>query len=499
MMKLSVFLILLFLSISLIPISFLSIFNYYSSETQIIHKELNDLDSIATLIESQIDLEIEKQILVLDLFTSRIILRTSLDNFNNEKNESDQAQIQKIIDKTIESIPDLDTIYVLDNNEMVVASTNNLLVNQKYFDDELFYDHDKSKIIDFILKKDFGELKLYEHLFAPLYSDDNRLLGGIILEFNASDLFLSNHIIGLGKTGEYMIAKRDQNGDALFITPPRHISDKPLTHTIPKERLDVPIIQALQKNEGTFDDKIDYRNEPVLSVTKYIEKTDWGLVVKIDKKEAFLPIENLKNFTLILVGITATFSILTSIIFSKSISSPINKIRRATKDIVNGKFTERLSSNGRDEILELSNDINIMAESLELQKELLIHNERLSAIGQIASRITHDLKNPLATLKVSIEVFLLKHKNDLDENDMKTFARINRSTARIERQINEVLNFVKNSPLTKKSTKLSHILLEAVDSIQKPDKIMITLPRNDVTINCDSKKMEAVFINLLNN
>lgn len=498
-MKLSIFLIFLFLAISLIPISFLSIFHYNSSETQIIKNTLHNLDSTASLIESQINLEVEKQILVLDLFTSRILLRTSLDNFNNEQKTSDQEQIHKIIDKATASIPDLDSIHILDNNGMVVASTNPLLVNQKYSDNESFSETIDAKIIDFKLEKDLDESELHVQLIAPLFNDDNRKLGYAILLFDANDVFLTNHLAGLGETGEYIIAKRDQNGDALFITPPRDISDETLTHKVPKERLDIPITQALLKNEQVFDDKVDYREEPILSVTKYIEKMDWGLVVKIDKKEAFFPIETMKNFTFIAIGMTATFSILVSVIFSKSISIPINKIRKATKDIVNDKFTKQLSSDGRDEIKELSNDINVMAESLKVQKEHLIKNERLSAIGQITSRIAHDLKNPLASLKVSIEGFQLKHKNDLDDSDMKIFARMERSVARINRQINEVTDFVRNKSLVIEETKLCYLLSEAVDSIQKPDKIRITLPQNDITINCDATKMEAVFINLLNN
>ena len=82
----------------------------------------------------------------------------------------------------------------------------------------------------------------------------------------------------------------------------------------------------------------DYRGMDVLAVTRYLEKLGWGLVVKMDKVEAFTPLENVKYVTIfigILVGIAI---IITSTFLGNSISKPIQKLRDVMKDVAQGKF-----------------------------------------------------------------------------------------------------------------------------------------------------------------
>ena len=207
----------------------------------------------------------------------------------------------------------------------------------------------------------------------------------------------------------------------------------------------------------------------------------------------------LKHFTLLTVGITATFSILASVIFSKSISNPIQKIRNATNQIIDGTFTTHLSLDGNDEIQKLANDVNIMAESLEIQKELLRKDEKLSAIGHLASSISHDLKNPLSVLKVSIGNYRHIHEKDFDDRDKKMFQRMDNSIERMSHQIDDVLDFVRTTPLKLENAEISDLLKNIVNSLVIPDEVTINFPSNQCTISCDAKRLEPVFNNLIIN
>ena len=64
-----------------------------------------------------------------------------------------------------------------------------------------------------------------------------------------------------------------------------------------------------------------------MAVTRYLEELGWGLVVKMDKAEAFAPLENQKYVTIfsgVLVGMAI---IITSTFLGNSISKPIQKLR----------------------------------------------------------------------------------------------------------------------------------------------------------------------------
>lgn len=471
----------LLLVVSLLPVTIFASILYPISENLIKKQTLDHLDSTASLIESQINLEAEKQILTLNLITSRILLRTSLDNFNNEKNEQDREQIHRIIESAIKSVPELDSIYITDATGVVVASNNRQFLNQNH-SESIFFNIQESKIVDFELETHNDSSALHIKLTAPLFRDDNKMLGYVVLEFDASDIFLNNHLSGLGETSEYIIAKRDQNGDALFITPPRHISDNPLTHIVPKERLDIPITQALLTNEGFFEDKVDYHEIPVLSVTKYIEKTDWGLVVKIDKVEAFAPINFLQTLTVLLFLSLVGISIVISMFFAKNISTRIKKIGNVADKIQVGNYDEEIKVSGNDEIDTLSHNINSMAKSLKLtittlkEKELQILKqlEELKELDkrkeEFLSMVSHELKTPLVPILGNLEMLM--------EQDM--LGKINKD------QLDALMDIQKNIERLK-------LHLEDITTVSKLVSDKLNLKKESITVKDLLDEMEKIF------
>ncbi|QUC64027.1 HAMP domain-containing protein [Nitrosopumilus sp. K4] len=500
-MKIGIKLIILFLIVALIPILTLSVIHYQNTEKQIIDQTFQRLNTSAILIESQIQSEIENHLLALDMFSTRVLLRTSLESHNNFENQKDADIMNLIIDDALLPNSNLDAIYITNNENKIVSSTERAVIGKNLIDVTLSEESIDSKKIHLILKhREYHKgPTVHVQLLSQLFSESGEKIGGVVMEFDASDVLLGNKNTGLGKTGEYVLAKKDRNGDALFITPLRFEPDAALKKTMSKDRTDMPIVQALLKNEQTFDNAIDYREKPVFAITRYFEDVDWGLVVKIDRDEALLPIENLRNITYFAIAITVIFAIIASVLFSKPISDSILRIRNAARSISKGNFSEELPSTGSDEIKDLSKDINEMAKELDNQRKSLIKSERMSAIGQTAARIAHDIKNPLTALNLSIELFMKKHKDEFDEKDQKQLKIITQSLFRINRQVNDVLDFVRNKPLTVTENKLNDLIKNSVNIIQKPEGITIDIPRNDFTIKCDSVKMESVFMNLLTN
>ena len=149
-----------------------------------------------------------------------------------------------------------------------------------------------------ILYKDKNQV-LKSYLTGPLILN-NKLLGVVTIFYNLGDLLSMFKVFEEQlATGEINLVKKDDNGDALIINPLRFNPDASLNLTVSKDKVDTPIIQSLLKNEKTFPETKDYRGVDVLAVTRYLEKLGWGLVVKMDKVEAFTPLENVKYITVI--------------------------------------------------------------------------------------------------------------------------------------------------------------------------------------------------------
>jgi signal transduction histidine kinase len=226
---------------------------------------------------------------------------------------------------------------------------------------------------------------------------------------------------GLGRTGEFNLVKRDDNGDALLINPLRFEPAAALTLRIDKDDVQRPAIQALLKNEKTFTNTVDYRGVPVLAATRYIEGVDWGQVAKIDKAEAFATLDNLRNLTILTGVIVAALVVVASLFLGQSMSLPIRKLRDAAQNIARGNFGTKIKINSPDEIGQLANQFENMKQSIqytnqnlnqivydrtkkveEANKQLALANEQLKlnekAQKEFINVAAHELRTPIVPI-----------------------------------------------------------------------------------------------------
>ena len=152
-----------------------------------------------------------------------------------------------------------------------------------------------------------------------------------------------------------------------------------------------------------------------------------------------------------------------------------------------------------DENQNIRNYISIRTDitpQIELSKKL-VKAERLASIGQLASRMSHDIRNPLSVIQVSLEN--LKILYGAGATQLIQIEKIERSIGRITHQIDDVLDFVREQPLELKMTKLSEIIVESMDSLIVPNNVQLILPKNDIGLLCDKKQFSIVLNNLILN
>lgn len=147
----------------------------------------------------------------------------------------------------------------------------------------------------------------------------------------------------------------------------------------------------------------------------------------------------------------------------------------------------------------------LQEKNIDLEKQVakitekLLKAEKLSAIGTMSSRLAHDLKNPLTKISNSFELIQLQLGNTIDPSLKKKFQILERGVNEIDRIIDDTLNFVRTTSLQLSKTSFSQILLNTLDSLSVPKLITISGPNNDLELECDSRKIEAVLSNLLAN
>lgn len=132
---------------------------------------------------------------------------------------------------------------------------------------------------------------------------------------------------------------------------------------------------------------------------------------------------------------------------------------------------------------------------IELSNKLL-KTERMSSIGELASRMAHDIRNPLSIITVAL--YNLKTKHRLDDDDPQIM-KMKRSIDRISHQVTDVLDFVKEQHLEVSKVKVSEIILESLEFSDISDSTKILLPKNDCNLVCDKNKITSCLNNLILN
>ena len=146
----------------------------------------------------------------------------------------------------------------------------------------------------------------------------------------------------------------------------------------------------------------------------------------------------------------------------------------------------------------LSQNENLLSE-VESKSSELVRSERLATIGTMASRVAHDLKNPLTILHTYAEMLTPEILSKLDSKDKEKWFRMQNSIFDMSRIIEDVLDFARTTEIKKKSISFQSVLKLAMNHVKSSYGITINLPEKDFKINCDARKIEGVLSNLINN
>ena len=183
--------------------------------------------------------------------------------------------------------------------------------------------------------------------------------------------------------------------------------------------------------------------------------------------------------TFTIVGIALLFGGILILMIPRVITKPVSQLVNATKLVASGTYSYRVKKlTGSNEISMLNQAFNNMLEKIEyhhneLEKineknlklleetrrfnevleakveeatieikekhEELIKAERLAIIGEIATGIAHEIRNPLSGIAVALE--LMKNETQYPEEHKQTISDILREISRLERIIKDLLKF----------------------------------------------------------
>ncbi len=204
------------------------------------------------------------------------------------------------------------------------------------------------------------------------------------------------------------------------------------------------------------------------------------------------------------------FLLLAGFYFVRAISRPIATLMAATAKLGTGDMGVRVTGL-KNEFGKLGDSFNVMAESLTNQVQIMQRAEQMTVVGQMAAGLAHEIKNPLAGIKVSMEV--LRNEIYIHERDRQVLSMVIAVINRVNSLLNDLLNYARPQTPHLQSIPLNDLLQQAINSVS----LSLTRPHTTETsehppIRChddlapdlpnvsgDPGQLQQIFLNLIIN
>jgi len=152
---------------------------------------------------------------------------------------------------------------------------------------------------------------------------------------------------------------------------------------------------------------------------------------------------------------------------------------------------------GSDHYILVQRDIT---EFKNLEKKLY-DSQKLAALGQLSAGIAHEIRNPLSSIKMSLQI--LEKRIKPEGNDLKRFKIAQKEVEHLEELVNNVLVFAKPMEPKIESVDLAKVLDQAAalsEHIIQDKKINVTQDTRDVpAVNVDVAMITDAFVNIIRN
>jgi signal transduction histidine kinase len=160
-------------------------------------------------------------------------------------------------------------------------------------------------------------------------------------------------------------------------------------------------------------------------------------------------------------------------------------------------FASRFPNNYRPEHLALLRNLGVLVGVSLARTIQLVESTRLASIGQFASGIVHEIRNPLATISLALE-----HLKDLTGLPGSTHKRVDladNEVRRLERLLDDILLYAKPLTLSRRSLDIDELIADVIGGMGQDSAPIVFRSDPCPAVSADPDRIRQVLINLLRN
>ncbi|HDR4764098.1 TPA: ATP-binding protein [Bacillus thuringiensis] len=293
-------------------------------------------------------------------------------------------------------------------------------------------------------------------------------------------------------------------------------------------------INQIYKNSIFLDNIKEFQTDLLLKESKHIqyaiqtmdyEKNDikYKLLIKPIKEKggsvtyiyamaSLQPVDEavqmVQGYYIYIIAFVVVLIFLASFYYSKQIAKPLLKINDTTKKIAHLDFTEKIPITSKDEIGDLSKNINVLSNKLhshigQLEEDIEKERKLEKTRKEFISGVSHELKTPLSIMKSCISILkdgVAEHKKEY------YFQAMEREVDKMDTLILDMLELAKFESGTYKMKKASFYIDTVIEDICEHLSVEIEKKELHVHINicsfeviANQGRIEQVIVNFITN
>lgn len=284
-----------------------------------------------------------------------------------------------------------------------------------------------------------------------------------------------------------------------------------LASTLPPEHR-ASLASLLHQPESVHDARIGVQDYVVLArhladpvVTGDIAAGPIALILRsrTDQLAALRGIQTGLATTAILAVILAT---LLSVGVARTITRPLAAITGVMRDVAaTGDLTRKIAFGqgyrwDDEDARLLAATFNTLTDSIAHFQREISQKERLSSLGRLSTLIAHEIRTPLTSIKASLHTF---RRPDADATAVREAAAdINEEVARLDRIVNEVLDFARPIGFELAPADLNALCRESVTAALADGpgaSVDLLLDPSLPPVTTDAERLRSALVNVLVN
>jgi signal transduction histidine kinase len=224
----------------------------------------------------------------------------------------------------------------------------------------------------------------------------------------------------------------------------------------------------------------------------------WVLAVAEPMAATLAPLQRTRRVMLAVGVIAALVSLAVASLLSRGLARPLEVMTEAARAIErSGELSASLPVVAEDEIGALARTFNHMLHRLRLAQRQLVQHERLTAIGQVAAEVAHDLATPATTI-ANLSRRLLKGSAE-GSRQHEQLQLVLDSAVYVQGLVSRLLAFARSEQPEPRPIHLAEVIGDALRRTRDGAQIELHVDGSLPDLLGDATAITRLLVNLLEN